>query len=372
MKKSMLILFLSVFLMTFVSFGIISLASAAGKSTRWKVSTCWPAGMQLLKMDKHCLKLINDLAGDELEIKFFEGGSLIPPFQILDAVQKGTIDAGFVAIEYWVGKDSAFEALSSYPMQFEGIDGMIWAYQAGGVELAQEVFSKFGIVGLPYIFSPPESGFRGNKPIRSLADFKGLKIRIPSRTKGMVMKDLGAVQIQVSGGEVYQALEKGVIDAAEFAAPSIDWSLNLQEVTKCWATPGWHQPGVMYWLLINKSSWKKLPARLQAVVKTAAMANSAWSYAYISKESAEATKKFIDIGTEITHFSEQDLKTFQVMTNKHTLESSKENPLFAKIIYSQYKFLKDMSQWRHLQEPFSCGIIPVEFPDLDAIKACIK
>jgi len=372
MKKNIVLLSLLVAFISFVVCGTLNTASAQKKTINWKTTSHWTPGMDLTLMDKNYVKLVDEMAGNELKIKYYDGDSLVPVMQVLDSVQKGTLDAGFTAIEYWLGKDTAFEILSTYPMGMNGADAMNWLYGFGGLEVAQEVFKKFNVVAFPYSISPPESGIRSNKPINSLADYKGLKVRVPSRTKGQVFKDIGAAQIMMAGGEVYQALEKGVIDAAEFGTPNVDWSMGLQEVTKYWCSPGWHQPSVIYWLVINKKSWDNLPDNLKAIVKNAAMANCVWSYAMLETKSAIATQKFIEKGIKITQLSVADYKKLEALTNKYTLISSKENPAFAKIAYSMYSYLKSISKWHEIGVPFSSGRSVYEYPDLNAIKAAIK
>lgn len=372
MKKNVVFSSLLVAFISFFICGTLSTASAQKKTINWKVTSHWTPGMEYTLMDKNCVKLVDEMVGNELKIKYYDGDSVVPVMQVLDSVQQGTIDAGFTAIEYWLGKDSAFEILSTYPMGMNGVDAINWLFGYGGLEVAQEVFEKWDVVGLPYAISPPESGIRSNKPINSLADYKSLKVRVPSRTKGQVFKDIGAAQIMMAGGEVYQALQKGVIDAAEFGTPNVDWSMGLQEVTKYWCSPGWHQPSVIYWLVINKKSWDNLPDRLKAIVKNAAMANCLWSYAMLETQSAIATQKFIDAGIIITQLSAEDYKKLEAITNKYTEISSKENPAFAKVAHSMYSYLKQVSKWHEIGAPFSSGRSPNEYPDLDAIKAAIK
>jgi TRAP-type mannitol/chloroaromatic compound transport system substrate-binding protein len=175
----------------------------------------------------------------------------------------------------------------------------------------------------------------------------------------------------LAGGEIYQALEKGVIDAAEFVTPSIDWALGFQEVTKYWASPGWHQPSSVIGVMINKKAWDELPDDLKTLLKTVAMATFAWSFTWYEHGAIDATKNFLDHGIKVTRLGDKDLEELQKLANKHTLEECRKNPLFAKIAYSQFKHLENISQWRSIALPFTYGRNPV-LPDLDAIKACIK
>jgi TRAP-type mannitol/chloroaromatic compound transport system substrate-binding protein len=335
------------------------------------MTTTWTPTIQLIEADKHFVNTVNTLAEGKLKIKFFEGGSLLAYNEVFDAVAKGTIEASGECPGYWPGKNTAFELLGNYPFGLSSIDYMVWIYQGGGFEIYNEVFGKYGIVYLPIGVIPVESGVRSNKPIRSMKDYKGLKIRMGGRTQGKLLKDMGAAHMMLAGGEVYQALEKGVLDAGEFSSPSIDWGMGFQEVTKYWASPGWHQPGTILGCMINKAAWDGLSDNLKQLLKTCAMANFVWSFTFFEHGSIEGTKKFVDKGIEITRLDDKSMAELQRLTNQHTLESCKENPLFAKVAYSQFKFLKDLSQWRAIGQPFTYGSNR-ELPDLDAIKACIK
>jgi len=371
MKKERFLSGLAMGLMSVFVFGIFSTAGAADKPIRWKMTTTWTPSIQLIEADRNFAKIVNELAGDQLQIKFFEGGSLVPPFQVFDAVSKGTIDAGGDWPNYWTGKDTVFDLLGSYPYGLTPIDYMVWIWQGGGFELYQEAYGKFGMIYLPHAVTPMESGVRGHKPINSIEDYKGLKIRMSGRTQGKILQDIGAAQTMLAGGEVYQALEKGVIDAGEFCSPSIDWGMGFGEVTEYWATPGWHQPASLLGVMINKKKWDELPDNLKILLKNAAMANFTWSFSFYEYGSIDGTQKFLDKGIKITRLSDEDLAKLQKLANKHTLENCKENPFFAKVAYSQFKFLKDIAQWRSIASPFTYGRNP-ELPDLEAMKAYIK
>jgi TRAP-type mannitol/chloroaromatic compound transport system substrate-binding protein len=371
MRKRTAKLILSAILITsFVALTFMP-ATVSAETINWKMSTTWTPSLSHIETDRHFVKVVNELAKGKLKIKFFEGGSLVPPFEIFDAVQSGTIDAAGDWPNYWAGRDTVFDLLGSYPNGLTAMDYIVWIYQGGGLEIYQEAYAKFGMVYFPYGMQPMESGIRGNKPINNLSDFSGMKIRLSGQTQGMILKELGGTQIMMAGGEVYQALEKGVIDAGEFATPAVDWGMGFQEVTKYWASPGWHQPACLLGLAINKKSWDKLGPDLQALLKTLAQANMIWSYAYNDYACIDATAKFIKAGITITRLEEKDLAKIAEMANKFTLESAKKNKLFAKAAYSMFKYMKDMSQWRDIQSPYNYGR-NINLPDLEKLKAYSK
>ncbi|BBO69862.1 C4-dicarboxylate ABC transporter [Desulfosarcina alkanivorans] len=354
----------------FFCVGLIA-ANVAAEEKNWKMTTCWPPSIKFIEADRHFVNLVNEHMGGQLKIKFFEGGSLVPAFELLDAVSNGVVQAGGDWPNYWAGKNSAFDLLGAYPMGLTPNDYFVWIYQGGGFELYQELYAQFGIVYLPYWVSTSESGVRGNKKITSLEDYKGMKIRMSGQTQGKILKDLGASQVMMAGGEIYQALEKGVIDAGEFSDPANDWSLGFQEIAKYWASPGWHQPGSVGGVMINKKAWDSLPEKSQKLMVTLAKETFGWTYAFYEYSSVNATHKFIDAGIEITRISDADLDKIQELAYKHLLESSKKNPMFARIAHAQLEFLQKSAKWRSVASPFTSGRNP-KLPDMDAIKSCIK
>ncbi len=351
---------------------VFAVTPAAAKTLRWRMGTTWTPSIALIEADKHFCQIVEELTGGEFKIKLYSAGELVPAFELFDAVSKGTLEAGGDWPNYWTGKNSAFDLLGSYPMGLNPIDYMVWIYQGGGLELYQEVYGKYGVYYLPHSVTPMESGVRGHKPIESLEDYKGLKIRMSGQTQGKLLQELGAAQTMLAGGEVYQALDKGVIDAAEFSSPVIDWGMGFAEVTEYWATPGWHQPASLLGVMINKKVWDELPDQYKTVLKHAAMANMLWSFTWFEYSCIDATQKFIDKGIKITRLKDEDLEKIDSMVDKYMVESAQENPLFAKVAYSQMKFLRDISQWRSIATPFTYGRNPSTLPDMEAIKAAAE
>jgi len=351
--------------------GTTAPAFSGDQPIKWKMTSVWTPTISLIEADRHFAKTVNELLKGTLEIKFFDGGSLVPAMGVFNAVMDGTLQAGGDCGVYWSGQNSAFGLLAQCPLGPSWIDYMVWIFQGGGWDLYQEIYSKFGLVYLPHGVIPPESGLRGNKPINSLEDFKGLKVRMSGAIQGMVLKDIGASQVMLAGGEVYQALEKGVIDAGEFSGPGIDWGMSFQEVTTYWAAPGWHQPGTVLGVMINKKEWDKLTPNTQALLKNIAMANFLWSSTFWEHSNITGTKKWIEKGVKITRLPAEDIAKLEKFRNKHIEDLSEQNPDFAKVAYAQFNFLKDVEKWREISSPFSYGRNQV-LPDLEKIKSYIK
>ncbi|MGC9323251.1 MAG: TRAP transporter substrate-binding protein DctP [Desulfomonilia bacterium] len=344
---------------------LVFATSPAVAKERWKMTSTWPPSIDFIEVDKAFVEKVNHLCKDKLEIKFFSGGSLMPSYEVFDAVGKGTIEASGDWPNYWAGKDLVFDTLGSYPMGLTPIDYMVWYYHGGGKAIYDEAYGKFNMVYLVYGVTTMECGLRSNKPINSLADLKGMKIRMSGQHQGKLLKDLGAAQVAMAGQEIYQALQKGVVDAAEFSSPSTDWGMGFQEVTKYWAAPGWHQPASVLGVMINKQAWDKLDPDTQRNLVIAAQANAMEQTTKIFYMSIEYTQKFIDKGIQITTYSQEDLDTIETLIKPHTEESAKANPLFKKSMKSQVEYRKAFSKWRSMEGPFGFGFNPKIYPDLD-------
>ncbi|MBU2643512.1 TRAP transporter substrate-binding protein DctP [bacterium] len=339
--------------------------SASARSLNWKMTSTWPPSISLIEADQAFVKAVNHLAKDKLKIKFFTGGSLMPSYEVFDAVSKGTVQAAGDWSNYWAGKNRAFDALGAYPMGLTPMDYFIWIYNGGGLELYQEVYGKFGIYYLVTGITPMECGIRSNKPIKSIDDLKGMKIRMSGQTQGALLQDLGAAQIAMSGQEIYQAMQKGTIDGAEFSSPSSDLGMGFAEVSRYWAVPGWHQPSSVMGVMINQKVWDSLDKDLQETIKYAAKVAT---LEFMSKQYfdvIDSTNQFVAKGIQINKYPAKDLERIQGLVNAQTEKIAKDNPLFKKVIKSQMDFRKKFAQWRDMEGPFGFGYTPTTWPDLD-------
>jgi TRAP-type mannitol/chloroaromatic compound transport system substrate-binding protein len=363
MKKRVLVTIVGAILVA--SFLIVGLAEPVQAVTKWKYQSMWVPSITLWRGDKYFGDLMNILAAGELEIKYYEGGTLVKKSnQIFDAVQAGSLQMATDWPSYWEGKNTAFSLLTSTPMWFTPGDYLLWFWQAGGLELAQELYGKFGLVWYPHSVTAPESGMRSNKPIYKGSDYKGVKMRQCGRVQAQILKDLGGAAIFMPGSEIYLALSRGTIDAGEFSVPECDWSMGFQEVSKYWVLPGWHQPGPVSGVLINKKAFDKLPERTKFVFKEAAMSTMMWSWTYFEYSSGEYTRKFTDKGIKTTHLDQATLDQIHFFAYEYMLADAEKNPDYAKIAFSQAKYFKDFAEWREIQYPFEFGRTPPKLDEL--------
>ena len=348
-----------------------ALTSTAQAQVQWTMTSSWPETLDLIKIDQHWAELVNQLAGDEVQINFRAGGTLMPGTEVFDATETGAIQAAGDWPGYWAGLNPAFSPLATTTSLFNGVDYLNWIQQWGGFELYQEIYGQYNMVYLPYGITNNESGFMGRTPIESIADLEGKRLRLSGRDQGRVLEELGGSQVTLAGGEVYQAIERGVIDAGEFSTPGVDFNAGFAEVADYWATPGWHQSASVFGVMINKDSWDALSEETQAKLRIAAEATMAWSLSWSERESTEATQKFIDAGVTIHQFSEEDLARIQEITNEVIVRGACENPDHAKVYHSMITYLQEYAAWRDVTAPFNMSRTMDNLPSLEEIEACL-
>jgi TRAP-type mannitol/chloroaromatic compound transport system substrate-binding protein len=350
---------------------LAAMSSTAHAQEQWTMTTTWPDNLDLIKIDQHWVELVNKLAGDELQINFRAGGTLMPGTEVFDATETGAIQASGDWPGYWAGRSPAFSPLATTTSLFNGVDYLNWIQQWGGFDLYQEVYGNYNMVYLPYGITNNESGFMGNTPIESIADLEGKRLRLSGRDQGRVLEMLGGSQVTLAGGEVYQAIERGVIDAGEFSTPGVDYKAGFSEVADYWSTPGWHQSASVFGVMINKDAWNALPEETQETLKIAADATMAWSLAWSERESTDATVKFQEDGVEITSLGEEDLATIQDATNEVILRGACEDPMHAKVYHSMISYMEHYANWRDVTVPFNMSRSIDNLPSLEEIEACM-
>lgn len=358
-------------LVTALAASLLLASTAHAAKQTWTMTSTWPSSLELMELDLKWVDLANKLAGDELEIKFFEGGALVPSGEVFAAVQDGTIQAAGDWPGYWAGRDAAFSPLGTHTSLFNAVDYVNWIEEWGGKEIFNKVYGAYGMVYLPYGVTNNESGFRTTKPIRNLDDLKGKRLRLSGLEQGKVLERLGGNQIAMAGQELYQALERGVIDGAEFSTPNVDVSAGLHQVTQYWSTPGWHQSSSVFGVMINKADWDKLSPETQEKLQIAADAAMLWSLSFTEKRAIDGYETFKKAGVEINRMDDDSLAKIQEISNEVMVEVACSSPLAAEVYSSQVQYLHDYKEWRDASAPFNLGRSALG-PDLDKINACKK
>jgi TRAP-type mannitol/chloroaromatic compound transport system substrate-binding protein len=311
---------------------------------RWKMVMPWSKGLLFYDIAAHFCDSVRLASAGRLDIKPFSAGELVPAMESFDAVAQGSADVGHDWPGYWKGKNEAFVAFASVPFGLDAEGYNIWLQEKGGLEMMQEVYGEFGLYALPGGQTGQEMGLFSNKRATKMEDFKGMRVRTPGWYMD-IMNKLGASVSPLPGGEVYLALERGVIDAAEFSSPAINYPMGFDEITKYVIQPGVHQPGIQCALFFNQKSWDELPEDLKWIVKIAAAETQAWSYNWVNALNAEAINRFQE-NVEIVKMDPETLIEFRKVAKEYLESVKAEYPMVKKVLDSQEAFIEEFAVWR--------------------------
>jgi len=287
----------------------------AAETTTWKVQTSWPAGVGLATFKEWCGS-IKEKTGGELEFKPFAAKEVVGDFELLDGVKNGVLEAMNSFTLYWAGKVPATAFLSSYLMGLRyPHEWDVFFYGKGGLQMAREVFAKQGIMYVGRIHHGPNI-IHSKKPIRSIEDFKDLKLRVPGGMIAEGFAAIGAKTTLLPGGEVFSALEKGTIEAADYTGPAVNWDLGFAQVSKYifMGPPGLesiYQPVDIMDFCVGMNHWNKLNPKMKLWVENEVQAYSSVHQGAIQKADMEAWPKFLKAGIEINRLPVEDLPKFQ-------------------------------------------------------------
>ncbi len=320
----------------------------AQDKVRWRVPVAFPSALPGLgDTVNYVADTLKAASGGNIQMKVEEPGKIVPPFGIFDALKEGKIDAGYTWIGYDQGKIPASALFAAVPFGFEPWEFMTWIYEGGGKELVQEVYAPHNIVPVPCGVIGPETAGWFRKEIKSLDDVKGLKIRFAG-LGGKVMQKLGASVTMLPGGEIFQALEKGAIDATEFSMPAIDQRLGFDKVAKYNYFPGWHQPFTAQYLVVNKEKWDALSEANQAMIEMACTAGMARAIARGEAGQGEVIEKFKSEGINAQTLPDELLFELHKVTNEVLDEEAAADAEFKKVLDSQRAFMKTYRTWKGL------------------------
>ncbi len=332
------------------------------KEFRWKMVMPWSKGLLFYDMAQHFADSVKLASGGRLDIKLFSAGELVGAMESFDAVSKGSAQVGHDWPGYWKGKNENFVSFASVPFGLDAEGYNIWLYERGGLEQMQELYGRYNLYVLPGGQGGQEMGLFSNKKATKMSDFKGMRLRTPGWFMD-IMNELGASVSPLPGGEVYLALERGVIDAAEFSSPAINYPMGFDEITKYVIEPGVHQPGIQCGLFFNMDAWNELPDDLKWIVKIAAKETQLWSTAWIENLNIQAINKF----KEKIEFVTMDAETrsaFAKKTKEYLDRVKAKHPDVKKTLDSQEQFKQDFAEWRQQRS----GVAPWPIDDYIAGK----
>jgi TRAP-type mannitol/chloroaromatic compound transport system substrate-binding protein len=306
-----------------------------------KFQSTWPASSTLQDNFRYFAERVDKLTAGQVKIEALAAGQIVPPFEILDATHKKVIDGGHGIAYYWVGKNKAATLFSNTPAGVAGMDHMDflgWIYEGGGLELWWDFYQKelkLNVIAFPILPSSPQAFGWFKRPIKNLADFKGMKCR-QTGIVAEVYQRMGMQTVNLPGGEIVPSAQRGVIDCAEWVGGIEDLRLGLPQVWKYHYTPGMHESASIGEIIINTDVWKGLTAQQQEAFRSAATETFVrWGVKW-QKQNAEAIEEMrTKYGTQILRTPPEILIAFLRAWDEIAAEESAKNPFFKKVLDSQ-------------------------------------
>jgi TRAP-type mannitol/chloroaromatic compound transport system substrate-binding protein len=322
--------------------------AAAKERIRWAVPIAFSSNLTALGDTLPWVaERLSEATDGAIKFEVFEPGKVVPGNEIFDAVSTGKVDAGYSWMGYEQGKVPASVLFGAVPFGMEPWEYMAWYYFAGGKELAKEVFTPHNIVPIFCGILSPETAGWFRFELTSLDQLQGLKIRFAG-LGGKVMQKMGASVTVMPGGELQQALEKGVIDATEFSMPSIDEQLGFYKVAKFDYFPGWHQPYTAQFLYVNKGAWEKISPAAQSLIDTTCTAGVTISLSKAEALQGPVLKRYKEAGVTTVKLSDEILHSLQKASNEVLQEEADKDALFKKVWESQKAFEAEYAPWKTL------------------------
>jgi TRAP-type mannitol/chloroaromatic compound transport system substrate-binding protein len=317
---------------------------------KWRLTSSFPKSLDtIFGGGEYLAKQVAEMTDNKFQIQVFQAGEIVPGLQALDATSNGTIEMSHTVSYYYVGKDPTFAIFASVPFGLNARQQNSWLYQGGGNELANEFFKKFNVVGLPCGNTGTQMGGWFRKEIKTAADLQGLKFRIGG-IAGQVLQKLGVVPQQIAGGDIYPALEKGTIDAAEWVGPYDDEKLGFQKVAQYYYYPGFWEGGPTVHAFVNLEKFNGLPKAYQAILTNAAANTNSWMAARYDMQNPAALKRLVAGGVQLRPFSNDVLDACLKATNELWGEISAKNADFKKVIEAMQAYRSDEYLWWQVAE----------------------
>ncbi|MCE1244422.1 TRAP transporter substrate-binding protein [Oryzomicrobium sp.] len=317
---------------------------------KWRLASSYPKSLDTIYgAGEMVANRVAQLTDGRFKIQVFAGGEIVPALQVLDAVQQGTVECGHTTSSFYVGKNRAFAFDTVVPFGLTPRQQMAWMYYGGGLQLMRELFKDYGVVNFPCGNTGAQMGGWFRKEIHSLADLKGLKMRIPG-LGGEVLSRLGAVPQNIPAGDVYAALEKGAIDATEWVGPYDDEKLGFYKVAKYYYAPGWWEPSAQVTLIVNAKEWEKLPKTYQYALDVACAEANMHMLAEYDAKNPLALAKLLKAGVQLKRFSTEIMVAAQKAAFDFYNEEAARNPAFKKIFVEWEKFRRNEQAWFSLND----------------------
>ena len=321
------------------------------KTYKWRLVTSWPKNYPGLGMaPERIADLVEEMSNGQMQITVYGAGEQVPAFGVFDAVSSGSHQMGHSGGYFWKGKVPAAQFFTSVPFGLTADEINAWVNRGGGLELWREIYEPFNIYPIPAGNTGTQMFGWFNKEINSLEDVKGLKMRIPG-IGGEVLKEAGGIPVTLPGGELFTALQTGVIDATEWVGPYNDLTFGFHQAAKYYYYPGWHEPGPMLELLINMDAWNSLPKHLQVIIETATKAvNQDTLDEYLARNNQALTELIEVHGVELRKLPDDVIEEFRVISNEILSDLAKEDEVIGKVYDSYIEFKNNVTEYHKISE----------------------
>ena len=324
---------------------------AEQQSFEWKMVTTWPPGFPGMQTGvQRMVEQIERASGGRLKIRVYASGELVPALEVFDAVSRGSVEMGHGSAYYWKGKVEAAQYFTTIPFGMTVLEMNGWLFYGGGLELYRELYADFNLVPFPAGNTGVQMGGWFNREINSIADLKGLRMRIPG-IGGEALARAGGAPVTLPAAEVFTSLQTGVIDASEWVGPYNDLVLGLQETARYYYYPGWHEPGPTLECIVNKDALESLPTDLRTIVELAASALNESMMAEFTARNAEALAELEqNPDVEIRRFPDEVLDELHGYVDAIMADLVERDPRAAKIHASFQAYKEKAERWTDISE----------------------
>ncbi len=330
--------------------GVAPVVHAQGGAIRWRLVSSFPKALDTIYGAAEVFaKSVREMSGGKFTISVHAAGELMPAFGVVDGVQNATVEMAHTAPYYFFGKDETFALGCTVPFGLNSRQMTAWMYQGNGGKLMREFYAQYNIVNFPMGNTGAQMGGWYRKPIKSVKDIKGLKFRVGGFA-GKVIERMGGVPQNIPGGEVYQALEKGTIDAAEWVGPYDDQKLGFYKVAPFYHYPGWFEGGPELDLYVNDKAYNSLSAENKAIVEAAAAFAHNQMQAMYDARNPVALKQLVAAKTKVLPFPKDVLDLAFKESMALYAEISAKNPSWKKVYTDYAAFRKDQNLWFRFAE----------------------
>ena len=317
---------------------------------QWRLASSFPKSLDTIYGAADILsKRVSESTDGNFQIRVFAAGEIVPGLQVLDAVQNGAVECGHTAPYYYVGKDPAFAFATALPFGLNARQQNAWMYYGGGLQAVADLFKDYGCIQFVSGNTGAQMGGWFRKEIKTVADLKGLKFRIGG-LGGAVLSKLGVVAQQIAGGDIYPALERGAIDAAEWVGPYDDEKLGFNKVARFYYYPGWWEGGPQLSTIVNLKKWAELPKAYQSVFESACAEANVHMLASYDAKNPEAMVRLIAKGVQLRAFPRPVMEASLKAANELYAELAQKSAHFKRIYEGWSKFRSEQFLWFRVAE----------------------